>query len=176
MVERKYIFVCAHYTQKFAPALSLARFSHSEAWALQMSLTRPSFSQYFWEIRKKPSSWPGSESASRLFKRYNLCPCSRPWPGPELKFSKTVDVWWLRFTTLSARDGHWQNPRKKNYRECSNIKACLLVHWRALCHLKWPRGCKDTQLSQLPSGIKPKSPYSLETAFWSLEKNVYYSS
>ena len=29
----------------------------------------------------------------------------------------------LRFTTLSARDCHWQNPRKKNYRECSNIKS-----------------------------------------------------
>ena len=25
--------------------------------------------------------------------------------------------------TLSARDCHWQNPRKTNYRECSNIKA-----------------------------------------------------
>ena len=29
----------------------------------------------------------------------------------------------LRFTTLSARDRHWRNPRKKNYRERSNIKS-----------------------------------------------------
>ena len=29
----------------------------------------------------------------------------------------------LRFTTLSARDRHWRNPRKKNYREHSNIKS-----------------------------------------------------
>ena len=28
----------------------------------------------------------------------------------------------LRFTTLSARDHHWRNPRKTNYREHSNIK------------------------------------------------------
>ena len=28
----------------------------------------------------------------------------------------------LRFTTLSAQDRHWRNPRKINYRECSNIK------------------------------------------------------
>ena len=32
----------------------------------------------------------------------------------------------LRFTTLSARDGHWQNPRKKNYRESSNIKSAVV--------------------------------------------------
>ena len=29
----------------------------------------------------------------------------------------------LRFTTLSARDWHWRNPRKKNYRERNNIKS-----------------------------------------------------
>ena len=29
----------------------------------------------------------------------------------------------LRFTTLPARDRHWRNPRKKNYKERSNIKS-----------------------------------------------------
>ena len=32
----------------------------------------------------------------------------------------------FRVKTLSARDRHWRNPRKKNYRERSNIKsACV---------------------------------------------------
>ena len=29
----------------------------------------------------------------------------------------------LRVKTLSVRDCNWRNPRKKNYRECSNIKS-----------------------------------------------------
>ena len=29
----------------------------------------------------------------------------------------------LRFTTLSARDRHWRNPREFFFRECSNIKS-----------------------------------------------------
>ena len=29
----------------------------------------------------------------------------------------------FRFTTLSARDRHWRNPRKKNYRERNNTNA-----------------------------------------------------
>ena len=60
----------------------------------------------------------------------------------------------LRFTTLSARDRHWRNPRKKNYRERSNIKARVSVHWRAQCHAKWPRRGRAFQHS---SGIQPKS-------------------
>ena len=55
------------------------------------------------EIKKKWSHWPGgpSQSAPRLYNRYNLCPCARPahvgkcGPGPEFKFSKTVKVVWL---------------------------------------------------------------------------------
>ena len=39
---------------------------------------RPSFFLYFWEIRKKQSSWPGGQSAQRLYNCYNLCPCARP--------------------------------------------------------------------------------------------------
>ena len=58
------------------------------------------------------------------------------------------------YNSVSAR---WPltKSKKKNYRECSNLKACLSVHWWAQCHLKWPRGCKDTQIT---SGIKPSLP------------------
>ena len=72
----------------------------SGAWALKKSLMRPSFFLYFREIRKKQSHWPGGQSAPRLYNRYNLCPCARPahvgecGPGPEFKFSKTVEVSW----------------------------------------------------------------------------------
>ena len=65
--------------------------------ALDKSLTRPSFFLYFREIRKKLSH-PCGQSAQRLYNRYNLCPCARPahvgecGPGPEFKFSKTVQV------------------------------------------------------------------------------------
>ena len=62
----------------------------------------------------------------------------------------------LRFTTLSARDCHWRNPRKINYREHSNIKSARV---RALtCQAKWPRRCRWFQHS---SGIEPMSPDSL---------------
>ena len=70
------------------------------AWALEKSLMRPSFFPYFRETRKKRSHWPGGQSAQRLYNSYNLCPCARPahvgecWPGPEFKFSKTVEVRW----------------------------------------------------------------------------------
>ena len=49
-------------------------------------------------------------------------------PGPTTKLTQVLQnsaSWMvvLRFTTLSARDRHWRNPRKKNYRERSNIKS-----------------------------------------------------
>ena len=55
---------------------------------------------YFREIRKNRSHRPGGQSAPRLCNRYNLCPCARPahvgecGPGPDFKFSQTVQVGW----------------------------------------------------------------------------------
>ena len=80
-----------------------------------------------------------------------------PSPWPDSKCSKTVEVGYI-VKTLSAQDHYWQNPRKKNYRESSNIKALVSVHWRAHCHAKWPRGCRGFQH---PAGIKPMLPASL---------------
>ena len=48
-----------------------------------------------------------------------------------------------RLTTLSARDCHWRNPRKKIMR-VQQHKACVSVHWRAQCHARWPAGCYIT--------------------------------
>ena len=68
----------------------------------------------------------------------------------------------LRFTTLSARDCHWRNPRKKNYRECSNIKsACVSALTDSVPH----KMAKAQQSVQHSSGIEPKLPYSLLLTF-----------
>ena len=75
----------------------------------------------------------------------------------------------LRFTTLSARDRHWRNPRKKNYRESSNIKSARvsaltgsvsrkMAKTRQSVLAKWPNRCRAFQHS---SGIEPKSPHPL---------------
>ena len=102
----------------------------SGAWALEKSLTRPSFFLYFREIRKKGSHWPGGQSAPRLYNRCNLCPCAGPhmWASAavaRVQVLQNSGSWMvvLRFTTLSARDSQWRNLRKKNYRERSNIKS-----------------------------------------------------
>ena len=79
---------------------SLSKIRQPGAWALEKSLTRPSLFLYFREIRKKRSHWPDGQSAPWLYNRYNLCLCARPahvgecGPGPEFKFSKTVQVGW----------------------------------------------------------------------------------
>ena len=72
-------------------------------------------------------------------------------PGP-VPYSKC----WKQGTRLG--DCHWQNPRKKKYREHSNIKLSMSVHWLAQCHTKWPRGCREFQH---PAGIETISPDSL---------------
>ena len=38
------------------------------------------------------------------------------------------------------------------------------MHWRAQCHAKWPRGCKEFQHPARMEVIEPKSPDTLETA------------
>ena len=57
------------------------------------------------------------------------------------------------FTTLSARDFHWWNPRKKNYRECSNIKSARVSALTGSAPGKWPRRGRAFQHS---SGIEPR--------------------
>ena len=95
------------------------------AWALKKSLTRPLPFLYFREIRKKRSHWPGGQSDLRLYNSYNLCPLARPAHvgeyGPTAQaqvqvLKKKKGSWTivLRYTTLSARESYWRNPRKKN--------------------------------------------------------------
>ena len=65
----------------------------------------------------------------------------------------------LRFTTLSARDRHWRNPRKKNYRERSNIKSARVS---ALTGSVPRKMAEARQIVQQSSGIEPKLPNSLQ--------------
>ena len=94
------------------------------AWALKKSWTRPLLFLYFREIRKKRSHWPGGQSDLRLYNSYNLCPLARPAHvgeyGPTAQaqvqvLKKKKGSWMivLRYTTLSARESYWRNPRKK---------------------------------------------------------------
>ena len=66
----------------------------------------------------------------------------------------------LRFATLSARGCHRRNPREKNYREHSNIKARVSVNWlgRAQCDAKWQGRDRAFQHSW---GIEPRLPDSV---------------
>ena len=60
------------------------------------------------------------------------------WPKPEFTLSKTLggsQMVVLRFTTLSARDRHWRNPRRKNYREHSNIKSVCVSALGSVQHM-----------------------------------------
>ena len=92
---------------------------------------RPSFFLYFREFRKTRSHGPGSQSAPRLYNRYNLCQCARPahvgkcWPGPEFKFSKTVEVGWLHLDLqLCEREiATDEILEEEKYIERSNIKS-----------------------------------------------------
>ena len=122
------------------------------AWALEKSLTSPLFFLYFREIRNKRSHWPGGQSAQKLYNCYNLCPCARHahvgecWPGPEFKFSKTLQLCQREIFTDEIQE-------KKNYRECSNIKSARVSALTGSAPGKWPRRGRAFQHS---SGIEPR--------------------
>ena len=67
----------------------------------------------------------------------------------------------LRFKTLSARDRHRRNPRKKNYREHSNIKKRACQCTDGLSATQNGRGIAETQHH---AGIEHISPDSLRPA------------
>ena len=48
---------------------------------------------------------------------------SGPRAGLQVLQNSGSRMFMLRVKTLSVRDRHWRNPRKKNYRERSNIKS-----------------------------------------------------
>ena len=104
------------------------------AWALENSLTRLSFFVYFREIRKKEAT----DLTVNQLRGSTIVIISAHLPGHtchatcgRVRALARVQVLQnsgsqmvvLRFTTMSSRDRHWRNPRKTNYRECSNIKS-----------------------------------------------------
>ena len=69
----------------------------------------------------------------------------------------------LRFTTLSARDLHWRNPRKKIIESAAIWKARVSVHSQAQCHAKWPRsgrGFQQESNSSRPTLCNQSQPLS----------------
>ena len=89
------------------------------------------------------------------------------WPGSKCSKSAQVRCSLLRVETRSARDCYWRNSRKTYYRECSNIKAWVSVHWQAQCQCQCATQngpCAAESFStqhSWPAGIEPMSPYSL---------------
>ena len=133
--------------------------TQSWAWALKKSLTRPSCFLYFREIRNKRSHWPGGRSAYEA-PRLTLAIISgfsahvsglHMWASAGQGPSSSSPKQWslmvvLRFTTLSAQDCHWENPRRKKlHRGQSNIKS---AHCQAQCHATWQRGSRNFTIYQ----------------------------
>ena len=59
----------------------------------------------------------------------------------------------------SSSPHYWRNPRKEIMKSSAIWIPCVSVNWRAQCHAKWPRHCREFQHS---SRIEPKSPDSLQ--------------
>ena len=99
--------------------------------SLRKSLTRLSFFLYFRKIRKKtkPLTWQSvsSEELSTIAIISANVPVPHMWARARVQVCQNSgsQMIVLRFTTLSARNRHWRNPRKKNYRERSNIKSAV---------------------------------------------------
>ena len=119
--------------------------------------------KYFRQFKEKQGPSTFCHFCSELYHRYNHAdaPGSHMWPSPDSgSGSKCVmhnsgsQMFMLWAKTLSEQDLHWRNPRKNNYRERSNTKSRVSVHWRAQCHQKWPRGGREFEH---PAGIEPKS-------------------
>ena len=144
-----------------------------------MSLKKVSYEAFvlsvFSRIRKTRSHWPGGQSALRFYNCYNLYPsyCARQalvgecWPGPEFKFSKTVEVGWscqnlqLCQRTISTA----KIQEKKNWLRAQQYKN--RAYWLAQCHALPPlprtmaRGSREFQHLAGIKPLEPKSPDSL---------------
>ena len=124
------------------------------------------FFSIFDNSRKTNGRAFSGQTALRLYTSYNHCPCARPaheaesgpWPNSKCSNSVEVECSFLRLKLCQRRrrDRHWRNSRKTNYKELSNTKARVSVHWRAKSHAEWPRGGKEFQH---PARIKPVSLY-----------------
>ena len=104
-------------------------------WGLKNPQHGPLFFKYFRQFKEK----------RRQALLWLVLGCDRPAhvaeSGPlawlQVLQNSGSRMFMLSVKTLSARDRHWLNPRKRNYRERGNIKAHVSVHWRAQCHAKW---------------------------------------
>ena len=83
--------------------------SQSWGWVLEIPLVWPSFFKYFRQFTRQARTC-GQVRA--------------PGPTrPQVLQNSGSRMFMFRVKTLSVRDRHWRNPRKRKYRECSNIKS-----------------------------------------------------
>ena len=133
------------------------------AWTSEISFTRPTF--FSFSLYKSGNYWPVkklrgcTETKITAHDPGQHMPASQ-CPEPNSKCSNSVEVECsflrLKLCQRRRRDRHWRNSRKTNYKELSNTKARVSVHWRAKSHAEWPRGGKEFQH---PARIKPVSLY-----------------
>ena len=75
--------------------------------------------KYFRQFKEKRGPVTFCDFAPRLYNRYNHAhwhaPCPHKWPTPSApkQWRSDVPTRLIRVKTLSARDCHWRNPRKK---------------------------------------------------------------
>ena len=133
--------------------IGFLNFGQSAGWGLKNSHCWPLLSSIFDNPRKTMGQAPFVTFALRLYNCYNHAhsPGQHMWPspGPRARLQSLQNsgsrMLMLRVKPLSERDRHWRNPRKKNYRKSSNIKARVSMHWRAQWHAILPRGCRHFQ-------------------------------
>ena len=133
------------------------------------TLTVGPCSQVFSTIQGKTMPSTFYHFALRLYNLYNHTHApgphvlQSPGSGPDSKCCKTVEVGCSCYeldvhvmNTQSAQHHHCRNPRKKNYREHSNVKACVPVHWRLSAtpngqglqrvSTPWAKNCSKNQI------------------------------
>ena len=87
----------------------------SPAWALEMSLMRPSYFLYFREIGEKQSNWPGSQSAPSCSARL-----------PQISLHLYTTSWWFNNFNLALK-----------HHLLGNSNCCVWFSFTLGLH-KWP--------------------------------------
>ena len=84
------------------------------AWALEKSLTRPSFFLYFQEIKKKRSYWPGGQSAPTIAVISAHVPGQRMWASAGQRPSSSSPKQGVKiYNSVSARSPLTKSKKKK---------------------------------------------------------------
>ena len=137
------------------------------------------FFKYFPSLQFKENQWPSlfrpvaplwcdlgcwlqtSLAAFKSLPMLQTSTCCQVLASAWLKCSKTEGN---RCTCYELIPCQWRLSarlpltQKKIYRESSNFKVQVSVHWQTQWHMKWPRSSREFQH---PAGFEPILPYSL---------------